>query len=73
MRVCAVDGRVGVSEGKGGGGRMKGNEPIFEWTFLPSMDDAMTSELSPINRYSSTVAKFLTVHRNFNRVFYVSM
>ena len=45
MSVCAVDGRVGVSEGKGGGeGRMKGNEPIFEWTFLPSMDDAMTSE-----------------------------
>ena len=29
--------------GMRGKGRMKGNEPIFEWTFLPSMDDAMTS------------------------------
>ena len=32
-----------------------------------------TAEFSPINRYGSTVAKFLTMNCNFNRIFYISM
>ena len=40
---------------------------------LKSLPTHVTSELSPINRYGWTVAKFLKVNRNLNRVFYVSM